>query len=55
MRCFKTGEKLGRVCDYHGSFLDYRKHIMVNISPKQSSDVMNFAYQLENINLEAMK
>jgi len=28
---------------------------MVNISPKQSSDVMNFAYQLENINLEAMK
>ncbi len=28
---------------------------MVNISPKQSSDVMNSTYQLENIHLEAMK
>ena len=55
MRCFKTAEKLGRACDYHGSFPDCRKHIMVNISLKESSDVMNSSYQLENIHLEAMK
>lgn len=28
---------------------------MVNISLNQSNDVMNSAYQLENIHLEAMK
>jgi len=40
---FKTAERLGRECDYHGSFPNYRKHEMVNIFPKQSTDVMNFA------------
>jgi len=52
---FKTGEKLRRACDNRGSFLNSRKHIMVNIYPKQSSVVMNSAYQLENIHLKAME
>jgi len=51
---FKTGERLGRACDYHGSFPNYRKHIMVNIFPKESTDVMNSTYQLESIHLEAI-
>jgi len=50
-----TGESLGRGCDYHGSFPNCRKHEMVNVFPKKSSDVMNYAYQLESIHLEAMK
>jgi len=52
---FDTSENIGRACDYHGSFIDCRKNMMVNISPKQRNDVMNSAYQLENIYLEAMK
>ena len=52
---FKTGERLGRACDYHVSFPNCRKHIMVNSLPKQSSDVMSYAYQLEIIHSEAMK
>jgi len=44
---FKTGEKLIRACENHGSFLDYRKHEMVNGFPRQSTDATNSAYQTQ--------
>ena len=50
---FKTGERLGRAYDYRGSFPNCRKREMVNIFPNQSTDVMNYAYQLERIHLES--
>jgi len=46
---FKIGEKLRRSCDNHGSFLNSRKHVNMNIYPKQSNVVMDSSYQLENV------
>jgi len=51
----KTSEKLRRACENHGSFLNCKKNEMMNVFPRPSTDIVNSSYQLENIQLEAMK
>ena len=42
---FKIDEELGRACDNYGSFLNSRKHEMLNDLPRQSTDTMDSTYQ----------